>query len=65
MDPSAKKWLIERGFDAKNGARPLRRTIEDRLEHKIAEGILSGEFERGMQLEADVKADEIVMSPKK
>lgn len=46
--------------------RPLRRTIEDRLEHKIAEGILSGEFERGMQLEADVKAaDEIVMSPKK
>ena len=65
VDPSAKKWLIERGFDAKNGARPLRRTIEDRLEHKIAEGILSGEFERGMQLEADVKADEIVMSPKK
>lgn len=65
VEPSAKKWLIERGFDAKNGARPLRRTIEDRLEHKIAEGILSGEFERGMQLEADVKADEIVMSPKK
>ncbi|MBS7346378.1 MAG: ATP-dependent Clp protease ATP-binding subunit, partial [Candidatus Sacchiramonaceae bacterium] len=62
---SAKKWLIERGFDAKNGARPLRRTIEDQLEHKIAEGILGGEFERGMQLEAGVKAGEIVMAPKK
>ena len=56
VKPNAKKWLIERGFDAKNGARPLRRTIEDQLEHKIAEGILSGEFERGMQLEAGVKA---------
>ena len=61
---SAKKWLIERGFDAKNGARPLRRTIEDQLEHKIAEGILSGDFSRGMQLEAGVKAGELVVMAK-
>ena len=60
---SAKKLLIDKGFDAKNGARPLRRTIEDQLEHKIAEGILSGEFHRGLQLVASVNNNEIVVSP--
>ena len=36
---SAKDFIIEKGYDAKNGARPLRRAIEDLLEHKIAEEI--------------------------
>ena len=61
VKPSAKKLLIENGFDKKNGARPLRRTIEDQLEHKIAEGILTGEFSRGLQLEASAKNNEIVI----
>lgn len=47
VTPSAKKWLIEKGYDSKHGARPLRRVIQNELEHTIAEGVLSGEYAKG------------------
>ncbi|GHU09489.1 ATP-dependent Clp protease ATP-binding subunit ClpC [Alphaproteobacteria bacterium] len=47
IKPSAKKLLVSEGFDAKNGARPLRRVIEDRLENLIAESILKDELPKG------------------
>ena len=43
----AKKILIDKGYDAKRGVRPLRRVIQDELEHPIAEGLLSNSFETG------------------
>lgn len=48
--PSAKRHLIIKGYDEKYGARPLRRAIQDELEHAIADGILSGEYEKGSVL---------------
>ncbi len=53
--PNAKRLLIDKGYDEKYGARPLRRTIQDMLEHKIADGILSGEYEKGTVLKATAK----------
>lgn len=50
IKPSAKRLLIDKGYDEKYGARPLRRAIQDHLEHKIADGILSGEYEKGTVL---------------
>ena len=49
--PSAKKFLIDKGYSAKFGARPLRRAIEDELEHAIAEGVLEKIYEKGAILE--------------
>ena len=49
--PAAKRQLINAGYSAKFGARPLRRVIEDKLEHAIAEGVLAGEYEKGAILE--------------
>lgn len=49
--PSAKKYLIDRGYSTKFGARPLRRVIEDELEHAIAEGVLAGIYDKGAILE--------------
>lgn len=49
---SAKKIIIDKGYDAKFGARPLRRAIQDELEHQIADGVLSGEYEKGTVLTA-------------
>lgn len=40
----AKNYLIEKGYDIENGARPLRRTIQNMIEDPLANGILSGEF---------------------
>lgn len=47
ISPSAKRLLTAKGHDEKFGARPLRRVIQDELEHDIAEGILDGRFEKG------------------
>ncbi|MDX2775888.1 ATP-dependent Clp protease ATP-binding subunit [Streptomyces caniscabiei] len=55
MKPSAKKLLIDKGYDEKFGARPLRRAIQDELEHTIADGVLSGEYEKGSVLEISAK----------
>lgn len=62
LKPSAKKLLIDRGYDEKLGARPLRRAIQDDLEHKIADGILSGEYEKGTVIEAGVYKGEIMIN---
>jgi len=45
--PKAKNWLLERGYDAHNGVRPMRRLIQDTIEDPLAEGVLSGEFVEG------------------
>ena len=41
------EFLIEKGYDDKYGARPLRRTIQNMLEDKLAEGILDGAIKGG------------------
>ncbi|MDK2899053.1 MAG: ATP-dependent Clp protease ATP-binding subunit ClpC [Patescibacteria group bacterium] len=59
IQSTAKKLLINKGYSEKFGARPLRRTIQDELEHRIADGILSGTYEKGSVLTIGVKNKEI------
>lgn len=47
LDESAVNFLIEKGWDEKFGARPLKRAIERELEDKLAEDILSGKIAEG------------------
>jgi ATP-dependent Clp protease ATP-binding subunit ClpC len=47
IDETAKDYLIQKGYDEKYGARPLRRTIQSSLEDKLAEEILSGTVKTG------------------
>jgi ATP-dependent Clp protease ATP-binding subunit ClpC len=58
----AKHLLIDKGYDEKYGARPLRRAIQDMLEHKIADGILSGEYEKGTVLIVTAVKGEIIVN---
>lgn len=53
VEEDAKEYLIQKGYDEKYGARPLRRTIQNSLEDKLAEEILSGTVKNG---------DEVVVS---
>ena len=62
---SAKDFIIEKGYGAKNGARPLRRAIEDLLEHKLAEEILAKNPPKGTQFVASVKNGEIIIEVSK
>ncbi|HMI08895.1 MAG TPA: ATP-dependent Clp protease ATP-binding subunit [Candidatus Saccharimonadales bacterium] len=59
---SAKRLLIDKGYNEKFGARPLRRAIQDELEHQIADGILSGEYEKGSVLEVSTGKGQIVIN---
>jgi len=52
INPTAKKLLISKGYNEKSGARPLRRVIQDDIEHQVADGILSGAYEKGSVLTA-------------
>ncbi len=61
IKPSAKKHLINKGFDEKFGARPLRRAIQDELEHPLADGILSEEYEKGSVLMVGATKGEITV----
>ena len=47
LDDKVKHFLITRGFDPKNGARPLRRAIEDHLESLLSEAIIKGTLKKG------------------
>lgn len=50
----AKSYLITQGYSTKFGARPLRRVIEDQVEHLIAEGVLANNYTRGDILEINL-----------
>jgi len=48
--------LVKEGFDPNFGARPLRRTIERRVENPLAKRVLLGEVEPGNCIDVDVDA---------
>ena len=56
---SAKALIVEKGTDAKYGARPLRRALQTELEDKLAEAILNGEIKLGDRVEAGTVKKEI------
>lgn len=57
ITPQAKRWLIDKGYDEKNGARPLRRVLQNELEHRLAEGLLDQVWSKGDVLCVGVKRD--------
>jgi ATP-dependent Clp protease ATP-binding subunit ClpA len=47
LDPTARAWLAKKGYDAKYGARPMRRLIEQEISHKLSHEILFGRLAKG------------------
>ena len=60
VSPQAKKWLIDKGYDEKNGVRPLRRVIQDEFEDEFATMMLSGSFDAGDVVSVGVKKGSLV-----
>ena len=50
---AARKQLIDEGYDAAFGARPLKRTIQQRLENRLAAELLAGKFVDGDKIKID------------
>jgi ATP-dependent Clp protease ATP-binding subunit ClpB len=47
LDPKARHWLAERGYDPAYGARPLKRTIQKTVQDPLAQMLLAGEIGDG------------------
>ena len=56
---SAVDYLAEAGFDAKYGARPLRRAIQSKIEDRLANELLEGKIKRGNQVQVQYRNKEI------
>ncbi|MDD6057432.1 MAG: ATP-dependent Clp protease ATP-binding subunit [Clostridiales bacterium] len=56
----AKDYIVEKAYEPKYGARPLRRKIQNEIEDKLAEGILSGTIKKETAVVVAVKKDAIV-----
>lgn len=61
--PAALEMLAELGYDPDMGARPLRRVIQQKVEDRLSDALLSGEFEDGDAILVDLVEDEIVLQP--
>ncbi len=58
----AKDFLIDKGFDVKFGARPLRRTIQQEIEDPLSVEILRHRFEGGSRIVVSVRGGKIVFT---
>ena len=58
VSDEAKEFLIEKGYDDKLGARPLRRAVEKYLEDTLAEELLSGNLRKNKPITVVLSDDE-------
>jgi len=61
---AAKDLLMEKGFDAVFGARPMRRAIQNLIEDPLAEGLLHGRFQPGDTVLIDRGGDDLTLETK-
>ena len=57
---SAKNYIIEKAYEPKYGARPLRRKIQNEIEDKLAEEILDGRIRQNSEVIVTTKKNKIV-----
>ncbi|MEM1396659.1 MAG: hypothetical protein AAGH38_04315, partial [Pseudomonadota bacterium] len=59
VDPTATRWLSDKGFDEEMGARPLSRVIQEQIKKPIADEILFGSLINGGVVRVSIdKTDE-------
>jgi ATP-dependent Clp protease ATP-binding subunit ClpB len=62
LDPKAREWLAEKGYDPAYGARPLKRTIQKSVQDPLAELLLSGKIKDGEKVKITAGRDGLVFN---
>ena len=60
----AKNYSVEKAYEPKYGARPLRRKLQNEVEDKLAELLLDGTVKAGMQVIVTTRKNEIAFETK-
>jgi len=47
LEPAARQWIADKGYDPKMGARPMARVIQEQIKRPLAEQLLFGELAKG------------------
>jgi ATP-dependent Clp protease ATP-binding subunit ClpC len=61
LTEAAKEFICAQGFDAANGARPLRRALQRYLEDPLSEELLRGRFKDGEEIIADLGNNDMII----
>jgi len=64
LTDAARDWLANEGYDPQFGARPLRRTLQKRVESPLSVQLLRGEFKAGDAVLVDVEEEGLIFRPK-
>jgi ATP-dependent Clp protease ATP-binding subunit ClpA len=59
FEPTVVDLLIEKGFDAALGARPLKRSIQKLIEDPLSEHVLRGKLKEGSDVLVSRSGDEL------
>ena len=62
LEPAARRYLAQKGFDEQYGARPIRRLIEAEISHALSDEILFGKLAKGGQVVIDIEGDKLKFS---
>lgn len=62
---AAKESIVEKAYDRKYGARPLRRKLQDEVEDRLADALIRGEIHTGDRVIVTTKNKEIIVSKDK
>ena len=57
LSEDAVKWLAEKGYDERMGARPLARVIQEHIKQPLADEVLFGKLKKGGTVKVTVKED--------
>jgi ATP-dependent Clp protease ATP-binding subunit ClpE len=57
----AKEFILKDGYDIKYGARPLRRSIQRRIEDLLSEEYIKNKFEKYKKIYVDIEKDKVVL----
>ncbi|MGB1310105.1 MAG: AAA family ATPase, partial [Leucothrix sp.] len=59
VDDKAKRWLADKGYDVKMGARPMERVIQENIKRPLADEILFGRLAKGGTVKVTEKSDSL------
>lgn len=62
LDNNARNWLVERGYEKANGARPMARLIAEKIKKPLADEVLFGKLSKGGTVKVSVENGELTFS---
>ncbi len=64
LDPKAKDWVAEKGYDPVYGVRPLKRFLQRNVETKLARALIAGEVAEDSVITFTVQNEELTQVPR-